>query len=129
MHGGIALQEVVIPYIQVRRSIAERLVEVSLELVDGPEIRNAIFKIRLVPEGVDLLAKPRQVEIDVIKQGERVSRVWEERVEFQVKERSLMLEPDYGLAIGDQVQIRVRDVTTGELLAEQPAVIHVALDL
>jgi len=129
MHGGIALQEVVIPYIQVRRSIAERLVEVSLELVDGPEIRNAIFKIRLVPEGVDLLAKPRQVEIDVIKQGERVSRVWEERVEFQVKERSLMLEPDYGLAIGDQVQIRVRDVTTGELLAEQPAVMHVALDL
>jgi len=129
MHGGIALQEVVTPYIQVRQSVVERLVEVSLQLVDGPEIRNAIFKICLIPKSVDLLAKPRQVEIDILRHGERVSRAWRETVKQDAEERSLMLEPEYGLALGDQVQIRVRDAITGELLDEEPAVIHVALDL
>lgn len=85
MHGGIALQEVIIPHIQIRQSVAERIVGVSMQLVSGPEIRNAIFKIRLIPEGVDLLAKPRQVEIDILRGGERVSRVWEERVERDPK--------------------------------------------
>jgi len=97
--------------------------------VDGPEIRNAIFKVRLVPEGVDLLTRPRRVEIDITRHGTRVSRVWDERVESEVRERSLMLEPDYGLAIGDPVQVRVRDAVTGELLDEQSAVIQVDLDL
>jgi hypothetical protein len=129
MHGGIALQEVVIPHIHVQQSVAERLVDVSLQIVDGPEIRNAIFKVRLVPEGVDLLTRPRRVEIDITRHGTRVSRVWDERVESEVRERSLMLEPDYGLAIGDPVQVRVRDAVTGELLDEQSAVIQVDLDL
>ncbi|GAB4546316.1 MAG: hypothetical protein Kow0063_40690 [Anaerolineae bacterium] len=129
MHGGIALQEVVIPHIQVQQSVAERLVGVGLQLVDGHEIRNAIFKVRLTPEGADLLSKARQVEIEVVRGEERVSRVWQERVEREVVELSLMLEPDYGLAVGDQVQVRVRDGTTGELLARQPATVFVDLDL
>ena len=129
MHGGIALQEVVVPHLNVQQSVAERLVGVSLQVVAGPEIRNAIFKVRLVPGEVDLLTRPRRVEIDIVKGGRRVSRVWEERVEHEVVERSLMLEPDYGLLLGDQVQIRARDATTGELLGEQPAVIQVDLDL
>jgi hypothetical protein len=129
MHGGIALQEVVTPYIQIRRSVEERLVGVSLYLVDGPEIRNAIFKVRLVPEGVDLLTKARQVEIDVVKAGQRVSRVWEEKVERDTVERSLMLEPDYGLELDDEVQVRVRDATTGELLDAKLAIIKVDLEL
>jgi len=129
MHGGIALQEVIIPHIQIRQSVAERLVGVSLQLVDGVEVRNAIFKVRLIPEGVDLLARPRQVEIDIMRGAERVSRVWEERVEREVVERSLMLEPEYGLAVGDRVQVRVRDATTGELLDERPAIVQVDLEL
>ena len=129
MHGGIALQEVVVPHIQLRRSVVERLVGVALELADGSEIRNAIFKVRLVPEGADLLAKSRQVEIDIVKGEQRVSRVWQEQVAREVKERSLMLEPDYGLMMGDEVRVRCRDSITGELLAEQPAVLHVDLEL
>lgn len=129
MHGGIALQEVITPHLQIRQSVAERIVGVSLQLVDGPEIRNAIFKVRLIPEGVDLLVRPRQAEIDIVRSGEPVSRVWEERIEHEVVERSLMLEPEYGLIIGDRVQIRVRDASTGELLDQQPAVVQVDLDL
>jgi len=129
MHGGIALQEVITPWVQVRQSVVEHLVGVSLEVVGGPEIRNAIFKVRLIPERVDLLAKPRQVEIDIVKGGQRVSRVWQERVEHEVKEQTLMLEPEYGLALGDQVQVRVRDATTGELLDQEPAIVQVELEL
>ncbi len=129
MHGGICLQEVVIPIIRLQQSGVERPVRVSLQLVDGAEIRNAIFKIRLIPEEVDLLARPRQVEIDILRSGTRVSRVWEEKIEREPKERSLMLEPDYGLAPGDRICIRVRDALTGELLADEPAVVQVELEL
>ncbi len=128
MHGGIALQEVVVPHLRVQQTVAERLVGVALELVGGPEIRNAIFKVRLVPQDVDLLTKPRQVEIDVVKAEQRVSRVWEKRVQREVLEPSLMLEPDYGLQLGDEVRIRVRDATTGELLAERAATVQVDLE-
>lgn len=92
MHGGIALQEVVIPVIQIRQTALERPVGVALELADGAELRNAIFKVRLHPIQADLLSTARQVEIDLLKQGQRVSRVWEARVERDSVEKSLMLE-------------------------------------
>jgi hypothetical protein len=129
MHGGIALQEVVIPHIQIRRSVVERPVGVTLQLVGGPDLRNAIFKIRLVPEQGDLLSQPRRVAIDVIHEGQRVSRVWEAEVKHDVVEKTLMLEPAYGLAFGDHVQIRVRDATVGEILDIQDATVNVDLDL
>jgi hypothetical protein len=129
MHGGIALQEIVIPYIHLRQTLLERPVGVALHLVDGPEIRNAIFKVRLTPERVDLLSKARQVELDITRGTERVSQVWEAQLDRDIVEKSLMLEPDYGLAPGDQIRVRVRDKTTKELLAEQAAVIQVELEL
>lgn len=129
MHGGIALQEVVIPVIQIRRTALERSVGVSLELVNGAEIRNAIFKVRLIPTDVDLLSTARQVEIDIVKQGKCVSRVWEAQVERAIVEKSLMLETAYGLQIGDQIEVRVRDAVTGELLDAKTAIVKVDLDL
>lgn len=128
MHGGIALQEVITPYLHIQQTTLEHLVGVTLQLVDGSEIRNAIFKIRLIPEGVDLLSKARLIELDIVRGTERVSRVWEEKVERDVVEKSLIIESDYGLALGDQVRVRVRDKTTKELLAEQAAVIQVDLE-
>jgi len=134
MHGGIALQEVVVPVIQIRQTALERPVGVTLELADGgltafAEIRNAIFKVRLIPTGADLLSRPRQVEIDIVKQGQRVSRVWEVQVERDVIEKSLMLETAYGLQYEDTVEIRVRDAITSELLDSKTAIVKVDLDL
>ncbi len=129
MHGGIALQEVVIPVIQIRQTALERPVGVTLELADGAEIRNAIFKVRLHPTQADLLSTSRRVEIDLVKQGQRVSRVWEAQVERASVEKSLMLETAYGLQFGDTVEIRVRDAVTGELLDAQLTTIKVELDL
>jgi hypothetical protein len=129
MHGGISLQELVTAHVRVQQSVAERLVGVSLELVTGPEIRNAIFKIRLIPEGVDLLSRARQVKIDIAREGERVSQMWEAVVERDVVEKSLRLEPESGLAVGDAIEIRAWDAVTGELLAQQPATVYVDLDL
>ncbi len=129
MHGGIALQEIVIPVIQIRQTTLERPVGVTLDVVDGAEIRNAIFKVRLHPTPADLLSTPRQVEIDLLKQGQRVSRVWEAQVERASVEKSLLLETAYGLQFGDTVEIRVRDAVTGELLDSKVATVKVDLDL
>ena len=128
MHGGIALQEVVIPVIQIRQTALERPVGVALELADGGEIRNAIFKVRLHPTQADLLSTSRRVEIDLVKQGQRVSRVWEAQVERASVEKSLMLETAYGLQYNDTIEIRVRDAVTGELLDSKAAVVKVDLD-
>jgi len=128
MHGGISLQELVTAHVTVLQSVTERPVGVSLELVTGPEIRNAIFKVRLVPQGVDLWTRARRIKVDIAREGKRVSREWEAVVERDVVEMSLGLEPDSGLAVGDAIAIRAWDADTGELLAQQPAVVQVDLD-
>lgn len=129
MHGGISLQELVTAHVTVRQEVTGQPVNVSLTLVTGPEIRNAIFKVRLVPRGVDLWTRPRQVKVDIARDGKRVSREWEAVVERDVVAISLRLEPDSGLAVGDGITIRVWDAVTGELLAQQPATVYVGLDL
>ena len=129
MHGGISLQELVTPHVTVKQSVTERPVGVELELLTGPEIRNAIFKVRLAPTGVDLWSRGRKVTIDIARDGERVSRVWKTAVERTPVERALQLEPDSGLAFGDTVAVRVWDAVTGELLAQQQATAFVDLDL
>ncbi len=128
MHGGISLQELVTAHVTARQSVTERPVQVTLELLTGPEIRNAIFKIRLAPQGVDLWSRARSVKVDIAYEGKRVSREWEATVEREVIEMSLMLSPTSGLAVGDGIAIRVWDAVTGELLAQQPAVVQFDLD-
>ena len=49
-------------------------------------------------------------------------------VDRDVVEKSLQLELDSELAVGDAITIRVWDAVTGELLAQQPATVYVALD-
>jgi len=129
MHGGLSLQELVTAHVTVRQAVMERPVGVSLELVTGPEIRNAIFKVRLIPQGVDLWTRARRVTVDIAHEGERVSGVWEVVVDRDVVEKSLMLEPGSGLAAGDTIAIRIWDAVTSELLAQQSATVYVALDL
>ena len=113
----------------MRQPVEERPVGVSLELVTGPEIRNAIFKVRLVPQGVDLWTRARQVKLDVACEGQRVSRAWEAVVDRDVVEMSLWLEPDAGLAVDDALAVRAWETVTGELLAQQSATVYVDLDL
>jgi hypothetical protein len=128
MHGGLSLQELVTAHVSVRQSVTERPVQVVLELPSGPEIRNAIFKIRLVPQGVDLWSRARPVKVDIAHTEEQISDEREVVVNREVVEVSLRLPPSSGLAIGDAIAIRVWDAVTGELLAQQPAVVRVELD-
>jgi hypothetical protein len=128
MHGGISLQELVTARVTVRQSVAERPVSVALELDAGPEIRNAIFKVRLVPQGADLLSRARRVEIDIAHDGKRVSEVWKAVVHRDEVEKSLRLSPQMGVAEGDAIAVRVWDADTGELLAQQSALVQVDLD-
>jgi hypothetical protein len=128
MHGGPSLQELVTAHVIVKQAITERPVGVALQLVAGPEIRNAIFKMRLIPQGMDLWSRARQVTIDVARGGERIATVWEAVIEREVVDRSLRLAPGAGLVVGDVVAFRVWDAVTGELVAQQPTTVQVSLD-
>ena len=57
-----------------------------------------------------------------------MSQTWETVVNRDVVEKSLRLSPQMGLSEGDVITVRVRDADTGELLAQQPAVVQVDLD-
>jgi len=128
MHGGLTLQEVVTAKLTVRQSLEERPVGVSLELVTGEQIRNAIFKVRLLPQDVDLLSRNRRVEIDVSRDDEQISDAWEVEVGKEPVEKSLRLSPQMGLEIGETISVRVWDADTRELLSKKDAVVEVDLD-
>jgi hypothetical protein len=128
MHGGPALQEVITPHLTIRQSMEEHPVTVALEIVAGPEIRNAIFKVRLLPKHVDLLSRPRRVEIDIAREDERISRTWEAVVHREPVEKSLRLSSDAGVGMGDTISVRLWDADTGELLGRQSAVVQIDLD-
>ena len=128
MHGGPSLQEVITPHLTVRQSVEEHPVHVALELVAGPEIRNAIFKVRLLPEKVDLLSRPRRVTLDIALEGERISRTWEAVIHREPVETSLRLSSGTGVEMGDTISVRLWDTDTNELLGQQSAVVQVDLD-
>lgn len=128
MQGGPALQEVITPHLTIRQSVEEHPVTVALEIVAGPEIRNAIFKVRLLPKHVDLLSRPRRVKIDIAREDKRISRTWEAVVHREPVEKSLRLSSGAGVGMGDTISVRLWDADTGELLGQRSAVVHVDLD-
>jgi hypothetical protein len=128
MHGGISLQEAITPHLTIRQSMEEPSVTVALEIVAGSEIRNAIFKVRLLPKHVDLLSRPRRVKIDIAREDERISRSWEDVVHREPVEKSLRLSSGAGVGMGDTISVCLWDADTGELLGRQSAVVQIDLD-
>ncbi|MBN1936000.1 MAG: PglZ domain-containing protein [Anaerolineae bacterium] len=126
VHGGLSLQEVVVPHLVVTQQALGRPVGVRADLPG--EIVNAQFKIRLEPVADSLLGQPRQVTLNLEKMGERVT-----------PPLSCVVGPDgpvtldvllplgCGLAPGDAVRWVLRDAATEEVLAEQEAVSRVDL--
>ncbi|MBN1450021.1 MAG: PglZ domain-containing protein [Anaerolineales bacterium] len=131
MHGGISLHELLTARLAIKQSVMEKPVGVNLELVSGSEIRNAIFKIRLLPTSLEMWTRGREINIEIVRTDnqERVSEVWEEQIHHQIVEKSLRLSPDSGLAFGDKISVRVRDAVTEELLSEVKATCYVDLVL
>jgi len=126
VHGGLSLQELVVPHLRVVQRVMGRPVGVQVKLPQV--IRNAQFKVELEPVVADLFDQPRQVRLSLEKEGQPV-----------VPPLSCVVAPSgsvtldvflpmgCGLQPGDRAHWVLRDAVTEEVLAEQDAVSKVDL--
>jgi hypothetical protein len=126
VHGGLSLQELVVPHLHVSQQVMGRPVGVRAEL--PREIRNAQFRVRFEPEAADIFDRPRQIRLTLEKAGEPIipplSCVIGPSGPTTV---DVFLPMGCGLVPGDRVRWVLRDAVTEELLAEQEAVSQVDL--
>jgi hypothetical protein len=132
-HGGIALQEVVIPHLASRReTMATR---VGLQVIPAAyEIKTYSVKVVLdpvIPEKMDLFTKPvgRTVEIDLQRAKESVvAHVVRKEIKPEAGERVtvvLMLNDKLAFMEGEMLDLIVRDVETREVLS--PAALRLTI--
>jgi hypothetical protein len=124
-HGGVALQEVVIPHLASRReTMATR---VGLQVVPAAyEIKTYSVKVVLepvLPEAMDLFTRPvgRTVEVDLQRARESVVA---HTVQKEIKPEAgqkvtavLMLNDKLAFMEGEMLDLIVRDVETREVLS------------
>jgi hypothetical protein len=126
VHGGLSLQELVVPQLAVRQRQLGRPVGVRVELPDV--IRQGQIKLTLEPIAETLVDQPRRVSLALEKGGEPVAPPFEATV-LPTGPASLdvWLPQGCGLEMGDRVEWVLRDLLTGEVLKRQEAVSQVDL--
>jgi hypothetical protein len=128
VHGGPALQEVIIPHLTVRVSPLSLPVRVEIEADD--ETRVAFFKVTLKPVPQGLVSREREVRLaleradgDVIRDSTEIIGVEEPVV------KNLKVYPQDNVVFGETLYIAVYDVRTHERLARHPIRFLVSLEL
>jgi hypothetical protein len=126
VHGGLSLQELVVPHLQIEQKAMGKPVEVR---ADFPEvIRNAQPDVRLQPVGAEMFDRPRQVTVTLEKNQEPVVPPFSGVVQPAGPTKvPIFLRMGCGLQPGDRVRWVLRDAVTEEVLAEQDAVSQVDL--
>ena len=126
VHGGLSLQELVIPHLVIEQAVMGRPVGVQVEF---PGVINmAQFKVKLQPVAADIFARPRQVTVSLEKGDQPVVPPLGCVVTpVGPVEVDVFLPMGCGLEPGDQVRWLLRDAVTGEVLASQDAVSQVDL--
>ncbi len=126
VHGGLSLQELVVPHLKVTQQMLSRPVGVRAEL--PKVIRSAQFKVVLEPVSADMFDQPRQVALSLEKAGQPVvpplSCVVGPGGPATV---DVFLPMGCGLEPDDQVRWLLRDAVTDEVLAEQEAISEIDL--
>ncbi len=121
VHGGLSLQELVIPHLVIEQGAQGKPVMVAVEF---PEvIHNAQPRVTLRPVTADMFDQPRQVTIVLEKDGAPVAPPLSQVVrptEPAIVDFFLLF--GCGLEPGDSVRWVLRDAHTDEVLAEQSAV-------
>jgi hypothetical protein len=126
VHGGLSLQELVVPHLTVTQQVLGRPVEVRVEL--PRVIRTAQFNVVLEPVAASIFDQPRQVTLSLEKAGEPAVPPLSCIVSpGQPTTVDVFLPMGCGLEPGDQVRWLLRDAVTDEVLAEQEAVSEVDL--
>ena len=126
VHGGLSLQELVVPHLTVIQQVVGRPVGVRAEL--PTVIRTAQFKVTLEPVATAVFDQPRQVALVLEKAGGPVIPPLSCVVTAgEPATLEVFLPMGCGLEPGDRVRWLLRDAVTDEVLAEQDAVSEVDL--
>lgn len=127
-HGGISLQEVIVPYVKVREDISYR--PTGVEIIVEEKIFSGVFKVSLAPRKVSMFMKEREVKLTVTtEQGEEIFQSSEIVSPNEGITRNIRLEHSHEISIGDSLSISVFDALTGEKLDERSAEVNVDLEL
>jgi hypothetical protein len=122
-HGGLSLQEIVIPCLTISQQTGSSLIEV--EMIAPEEIRQKLVKVKVSSQGGQLLDRPRQVELRLEKTpGDFPALVALQQVielgnETEIK---VLLPDSTPLEVGEKVLWRLVDAISGQVIQEQPAV-------
>jgi hypothetical protein len=124
-HGGVSLQEVVIPHLASRRETM--VTRVGLQVVPAAyEIKTYSVKVVLdpmMPEKMDLFTKPvgRTVEVDLMRGKETVvAHAVQKEIKPEAGQRVtvvLMLNDKLAFMEGEMLDLIVRDVETREVVS------------
>ena len=126
VHGGLSLQELVVPHVTVTQQVMGRPVGVRVEL--PAVIRSAQFKVTLEPVATTVFDQPRQVTLSLEKAGQPVVPPLSCVVApGEPTTLDVFLPLGCGLEPGDRVRWLLRDAVTDEVLAEQDATSEVDL--
>ena len=126
VHGGLSVQELVVPHVTVTQQVVGRPVGVRVEL--PAVIRSAQFKVTLEPVATTVFDQPRQVTLSLEKAGQPVVPPLSCVVApGQSTTVDVFLPLGCGLEPGDRVRWVLRDAVTDEVLAEQEAASEVDL--
>ena len=121
VHGGLSLQELVIPHLVIEQGAQGKPVAVTAEF--PAVIPNAQPRVVLHPTPAGIFDQPRQVSVTLEKAGAAVVPPLSQIVYLTEPAIVDFLLPfDCGLEPGDSVRWVLRDARTDEVLAEQDAV-------
>jgi hypothetical protein len=120
VHGGLSLQEVVVPQLTVRQQQLGRPVSVRVELPAA--IRQGQIQLSLEPVVETVVDQPRRISLALEKEGQPVVPPFEATVlPSGPATLPVWLPQGCGLEIGDRVEWVLRDLLTGEVLRRQHA--------
>lgn len=128
VHGGPALQEVIIPHLTVRTSVLSTPVGVVIEA--DAEARNAVFKVSLKPVQQGLVSQEREVRLVLEGADGREIRTSTEIINLeQPVVKNFKITPGDQVTFGETLAINVYDARTKERLDRRTLRFLVSLDL
>lgn len=118
MHGGISIQETIIPYIRItNKKEPVKKVDIQVQMEKG--VSNRIFEVIIKPKWSDFGGNPRTVEIAAYYDEDLISS--RPAVEIESKEEAVMVRilPTKNIPQGGKIKIIIKDQETKETLFEK----------
>lgn len=118
LHGGISIQETIIPYIRItNKKETVKKVDIQVEMEKG--VSNRIFEIKLKPKRTEIEMNSRTIDIAAFYKEELISS--RPAIEIDSKEESVMVRilPTKNIPQGGKIKIIIKDQETKETLFEK----------